>query len=776
MHSTSAVTTPPASVQLPSGDTSGEGDTAGTDGQGGQAASSPAPVDSRNTPSPGRNSAGDDDAGDGHSTAGSPRFDALRGSHSDSAVNSRQTCVIGSTNSVGTQTADTLVTRFLTEPKVRRLETDNSLPAPELGPRGDVVAPTRCDFSMDPSSLGRTRLVGVPASNDHLLRHIHARDGYAGLEALVQVEELDHADLLDFQEFFPEEGPPVADLVLRSRTEVTPGEELMSALQSLPVQREVAALLSEYGADNLAERTFATVSLLRRILDRYCRVCRQPSASASRSRQDALKAQDQLRLIKLSHEFARARLEVECKDIVEANSHTAERYRDDVKALIQEQDANTRRLREENSKLQQQLDDSLALQRVQDQQRPETRFEVADLMNFLGDHATLACNWTRLRDLLAHFHDHTPVPGTWQTVIATTAGDDPLSQSGLFTSMDRPDDRPNDTSQQEESPEAASTPLSKETPFQQQSRRPSSSGDPGRYSKQSSHRVPPKLQLRPVTKVRDTASCRPDERPQVWSAEKARVSLPVPVTWKDIRLDIQHLMLTGIYFQGALDWLGEDRPVHTCFYRDDLVEMLVQMMFWNKLNDSYWPKYVPERYYLAAETRLDDLVDQGIQPPFWGELVPSAVLDAKVLLEESESECNDASEESAWSDTGKESSEDDAVDTKVSISAENSCHRRKRSSSPVSVPDQPPAKRSRRGARRDDRSPLAQKEYSELTADEKTVVEVPGDGVTSWRCHGVRVKHSDPSSTKESQTPGFPAYTPNRHDLDLLKARFNPDE
>ncbi|KAE8875805.1 hypothetical protein PF010_g26688 [Phytophthora fragariae] len=203
--------------------------------------------------------------------------------------------------------------------------------------------------------------------------------------------------------------------------------------------------------------------------------------------------------------------------------------------------------------------------------------------------------------------------------------------------------------------------------------------------------------------------------------------------------------------------------------------MLVRMMFWNKLNDSYWPKYVPERYYLAAEARLDDLVEQGIRPPFWGELVPSAVLDAKVLLEESGSEQDEASEESAWSDTGKESSEDDPDNMKVSISAENSSHQRKRSSSPVSVPDQPPAKRSRRDTRHSSRSPLAQKEYYELMADEKTVVEIPRDGVTSMRCHGVRVKHSDPSSTKESQTPGFPAYTPNRHDLDLLKARFDPD-
>ncbi|KAE9310184.1 hypothetical protein PR003_g20325 [Phytophthora rubi] len=290
MSTTSAVTTPPpASVQLPSGNTSDEGDTAGTDGQGGQAPSSPVPADLRDATSSGGKDLGKGDIGEAPSAADTPRSDSLPGSRSDSAVNSRQTCVIESTNSVGTQTADTMVTRFLMEPEARRLETDNSLPAPEFGPR-----------------------VGVPASNDHLLRHIHARDGYGGLEALVQVEELDHADLLDLQEFFPEDGPPVADLVLRSRTEATPGEELMSALQSLSVQRETAALLSEYGADNLAERTFAIVSL------------------------DALKAQDQLRLLKLSQELAQARLKSECKDIVEANSYSAERYRDDVKALTQE--------------------------------------------------------------------------------------------------------------------------------------------------------------------------------------------------------------------------------------------------------------------------------------------------------------------------------------------------------------------------------------------------------------------------------------------------------
>ncbi|KAE9277790.1 hypothetical protein PR003_g28694 [Phytophthora rubi] len=165
MSSTFAATTLPASVQLPSGDTSGEGDTAGTDGQGDQATSSPGAAGPREATSFGGKDGSKNDVGEEPSAVDSPRSDAPRDLRSDGAVSSRQTCVIGSTNSVGMQTADTMVTRFLTEPEARRLETNNSLPSPELGPRGEVVAPTRGDFSMDPSSLGRTRLVGVPVTS-----------------------------------------------------------------------------------------------------------------------------------------------------------------------------------------------------------------------------------------------------------------------------------------------------------------------------------------------------------------------------------------------------------------------------------------------------------------------------------------------------------------------------------------------------------------------------------------------------------------------------------
>ncbi|KAE9357396.1 hypothetical protein PR003_g1816 [Phytophthora rubi] len=231
--------------------------------------------------------------------------------------------------------------------------------------------------------------------------------------------------------------------------------------------------------------------------------------------------------------------------------------------------------------------------------------------------------------------------------------------------MSRPGDHPDSSGEQGEGPEATPDPLPKETSPRQQSKRPSTLGGSEGHSKRSSHRAPADLQLRPAARVQDTTGCRSEKNPQ-----------------------------NGVLEQAGRLQLAQVRP---------------------------------ERYYLAAETRLEDLDEPGVQPPFWGELVPSKVLDAKVLLEESESEQNDESEESVRSDAGKEGPGDDANDADVPTVAEKPSQRRKRPSSHTSVRDQPPAKRSRR----DSRSPLAQKEYSQRTAEDKAVVETPGDGVTS---------------------------------------------
>ncbi|KAE8982650.1 hypothetical protein PR002_g23472 [Phytophthora rubi] len=196
------------------------------------------------------------------------------------------------------------------------------------------------------------------------------------------------------------------------------------------------------------------------------------------------------------------------------------------------------------------------------------------------------------------------------------------------------------------------------------------------------------------------------------------------------------------------------------------------MMLWNKLNESHCPKYAPERYYLAAEALLDELEEQEVQPLFRGRLSATGDAEEELLPEDFEPEQDDKSEDADWNADDDGVPADDISEVESMSDSVTAPKRRKRRGSQTPSADQPPAKRSRGGSR----SLLAQKEYSKLTAAEKAMVETPKDGMVSWRHHGIRVKHADPSSTKNSQTLGFPDYSPNRHDLDLLKARFNPED
>ncbi|KAE9282209.1 hypothetical protein PR003_g27467 [Phytophthora rubi] len=215
---------PPAAAQPPSGDTSGEGDTTGAGGQGNQTADPPAPENSQAAShagsSPGASDADDaadnaDNAGDagesGDESEKDESTDRPEGvacnsppGTPDAAVILPKVRTVISPGSAGMHALGAMACRFLTEQEAKRLETQKTLPPPELDSRGNVRAPSRHDFSVDPSSLGRTRLVGVPALQDHQRQGFHTRDGYGGLESLIQVEELDHADMLDLQEFFSE--------------------------------------------------------------------------------------------------------------------------------------------------------------------------------------------------------------------------------------------------------------------------------------------------------------------------------------------------------------------------------------------------------------------------------------------------------------------------------------------------------------------------------------------------------------------------------------------
>ncbi|OWZ02063.1 hypothetical protein PHMEG_00026442 [Phytophthora megakarya] len=79
-------------------------------------------------------------------------------------------------------------------------------------------------------------------------------------------------------------------------------------------------------------------------------------------------------------------------------------------------------------------------------------------------------------------------------------------------------------------------------------------------------------------------------------------------------LEARTLILYGINDEGALELLGEDRPVHGCFHQSSLLEMLLRMMFWNELDGMLSTKCVPRRYYVTARAKLDSLLENDEHP------------------------------------------------------------------------------------------------------------------------------------------------------------------
>ncbi|KAE9298871.1 hypothetical protein PF008_g23395 [Phytophthora fragariae] len=167
----SALFTGHYTTQLPSGDTSGEGDTAGTGGQGDQA-TNPPPQDGAPASSQARSAPEADDA-----EADEEMDDP--GEHPGDALILPKVRTVVSTESAGMHALGAMACQFLTEQTANRLEAKKQLPPPDWDAQGNVRTPSRHDFSADPSSL-----VGA---QDHRLQGFHTRDGYGGLEALLQV-------------------------------------------------------------------------------------------------------------------------------------------------------------------------------------------------------------------------------------------------------------------------------------------------------------------------------------------------------------------------------------------------------------------------------------------------------------------------------------------------------------------------------------------------------------------------------------------------------------
>ncbi|OWY98867.1 hypothetical protein PHMEG_00030251 [Phytophthora megakarya] len=190
--------------------------------------------------------------------------------------------------------------------------------------------------------------------------------------------------------------------------------------------------------------------------------------------------------------------------------------------------------------------------------------------------------------------------------------------------------------------------------------------------------------------------------------------------------------------------------------------MLLRMMFWNELAVTPWAKYVPRFYYVVARAKLDSLLENDEHPNLWGPLIP--VMEDTIDTVDLTPEQHDPTDQN-WTNDAEGGDNDDVDDPLEATPSESTPVKTKRRRiAPAGMKN--PAKRQHQ---RKTCTILALKER--LTADEMMIAEVlRNDKVRSWVHFGVRMKWCDKSlKSPFGQTPGFPAYTPNRHDLETLQ-------
>uniref|UniRef100_H3H3W4 Uncharacterized protein n=1 Tax=Phytophthora ramorum TaxID=164328 RepID=H3H3W4_PHYRM len=527
-----------------------------------------------------------------------------------------------------------------------------------------LPAPARYEVPPEHTSGKQVRLVGVPATENHNDGKTFTQNGYGGLEALMQMNELTIGSLAQLYDFF-DENVDIHDYVLTPRKKTLSEDDMEHQLSHVGLKREIASILAEFGPENLAQRVFGTVDVLQKHAD------------------------------------------------------------------------DKRHLKEQVATLTRRLDDSEAHRKMLSDRLRQTRLEVADVMNFLSDHSQLYLNWPRLRDLLVHFRNGTRVPSGWNTMITVVANDDPNFAPTPYTRMNRPHgDDDGEFKDSGHPSEALTVDLTQDSsssvPGGSSSKRKRSSGG---KSRGSSRKVPDAIQDFPPEWDRTSDEQCLQDTSNISSEQDAHKMLAdFPVVWDQLRLDVQMLVRSGIGYSGAVELLDQDQVLHTKFPLDPLLEMLVRMMFWNKLDETPWTKHVPRRYF-----RIKD-----------GDFVPGEEFelpeDEVVLIDESP----------------PKRTRQKAKRRRISSSTSGST----------------PSKKPKRSKRRNDLSAtdLARKDFESLTSLEKTIIEKPGPSITSWMHLGIRVKRGDPTTLSALQAPGFPEYAPNRFDLDLLKERCDGQE
>ncbi|OWZ05947.1 hypothetical protein PHMEG_00021873 [Phytophthora megakarya] len=572
-----------------------------------------------------------------------------------------------------------------------------------------------------------------------------------------------------------DQGGDVDALTLRPRSD-RPLDlaELECMLNSTLIRREFASILSHYSPDGLAQKVFASTTFLKRLLAKFRQLRTQVDPSNDTAMQNMLAAQGET----TRFYWGEAR---RLQERLDAAHH---RRQSNLRGVLAEHELETRALREEVGELRSQVENLRLLGRTRSGSR---RLNVPKLMNFLNrDQTRVNDNWKRLQNLLEHFRDGIAPEKSWSTLIAITAMGDPFTQGSPFATLDE-DDSDEEEKDQSGDPgdgiqgKAAQGRKDNEVDLTHQD---SGSSEPSsrkttptkkKGSRGSSRKVPDQPQLRPSGWATDQAHS-PSNQLMFQESDVREIMQNEPAVWDTLRPDVILLMRAGIGYQGSIALLSGDVMTHNLFPPSALADMLASMMFWNRLDESFWTKYVPEKYNLRAELRLDLLDSEGVRPRYRLDLVDA---DVRVAQEVMDDEHDDTQHDANYNpDDDVDNQDDDDIQGDDSV---RSAPKRRRTSI-SSHSDAPvtqstaisgtPSKRVRSGSLRR-QSPLAQVDSGSLTVADTEVVEVPGPGISSWRHYGILMTFAPSSAHAVHQSSGFPDYAPNKAGgIQPLKQRF----
>ncbi|OWZ04658.1 hypothetical protein PHMEG_00023403 [Phytophthora megakarya] len=581
-----------------------------------------------------------------------------------------------------------------------------------------------------------TFFVGIPAWSQHLADDKYTRDGYGGLEVVQCVDGLTAVDFQDLTTLV-DQGGDVNTLTLRPRAD-RPLDlaELEGMLNSTLIRREFVSILSHYSPDGLTQKVFASTTFLKRLFAKFRQLRTQVDSSNSTAVLNMLDAQGE-----------------KTREQLDAAHH---RRQSDLRGVLAEHELETRALREEVGELRSQVENLRLLGRTRSER-------------------------------LERFRDGVAPEKSWSTLIAITAVDDPFAHGSPFATLaeDYSDEEEKDQSGDQgdgtqgkaaqggkdnevyltHQDSGASEPLSqKTTPTKKKG------------SRGSSRKVPDQPQLHPSGWAPSADQARsPSNQLMFLDSDVREIMKNESVVWDTLRHDVILLMRAGIGYQGSIAMVSGDVMTHNLFLPSALADMLASMMFWNRLDESFWTKYVPQKYYLRAELRLDLLHSEGVRPGYWPDLVDADVQ----VMDDASSEHDDTQYDANYNPDDDVDNQDDD-DIQGGVSVPSAPKRRLTSiSSPSDVPVTPstatsgtPSKRARSGSLRR-QSPLAQVDSGSLTVADTEVVEVPGPGISSWRHYGILMTFAPSSAHAVHQSSGFPDYAPNKAGgIQPLKQRF----